>query len=81
MNEFIKEEKIHIITNYRRLRRSRLQKLIKERGLQRLGLRKAEMVEILQEDDRISQLYYTEWQIENYHCTSNNVGRYYDFQL
>jgi hypothetical protein len=81
LDEFIKEEEVCITTNYRGLRRSRLQELLKERGLPGLGLRRAEMVEVLQEDDRISQLYCTEWQIENYHCSSNNVGRYYDFQL
>jgi len=54
---------------------------MKERGLQGLGLRRAEMVEILQEDDGISQLYCTEWQIENYSYNSNNTGTYYSFQL
>ena len=81
LDEFIKEEEVCITTNYRGLWRSRLVELMKERGLQGLGLRRAEMVEVLQEDDRISQLYCTEWQIENYHYSSNNVGRCYDFQL
>jgi hypothetical protein len=33
---------------------------MKERELKGLGLRRAEMVEVLQEDDRISQLPCTE---------------------
>ncbi len=60
LDEFIKEEEVCITSNYRGLQRSRLQELMKERGVQRLGLRRAEMVEFLQEDDRISQLYCTE---------------------
>jgi hypothetical protein len=81
LGDYIKEEEVCITTNYRGLRQSRLKELLKERGLLGLGLRRAEMVEILQEDDRISQLYCTELQMENYHCSSNNVGSYYDFQL
>ena len=42
--------------NYRGLLRSRLRELIKERGLKGISKRRAEMVEILQEDDRISQI-------------------------
>ena len=38
-------------------------------------------MEILQEDDRVSQLYCTQWQIENYHCNGSNVGTEYSFQL
>jgi hypothetical protein len=60
LDEFIKEEEICITTNYCGLRCSRLQELIKEQGLQALGLRRAEVVDFLQEDDRISQLYCTE---------------------
>jgi hypothetical protein len=40
------------------------------------------MVVALQEDDRISQLYYREWQVENYyHCNSNSIGRFYSWKL
>jgi hypothetical protein len=81
LDEFIKEEEVCITSNYRGLLRSKLQELIKDRGLQGLGLRRAEMVEVLQEDDWISQLYCTEWQIENYHYNSNNTGKFYSFQL
>jgi hypothetical protein len=70
LDGFIKEEEVYITTNYRGLLRSRLQGLMKERGLTGLGLRRAEMVEVLQEDDWISQLYCTEWQLENYHYNS-----------
>ena len=59
-DEFIKEEEVCITTNYRGLRLSRLQELMKERGLQVSGLRRDEMVEFLQQDDYISQLYCTE---------------------
>jgi hypothetical protein len=82
LDEFIKEEEVCITMNYRGLQRSRLEELIKKRGLPYSGLRRAEMVEVLQKDDRISQLYCTEWQIENYyHCNSNSIGRFYSFQL
>jgi hypothetical protein len=56
LDEFIKEEEVCITTNYRGLLRSRLKELIKERGLKGISKRRAEMVEILQEDNRISQL-------------------------
>jgi hypothetical protein len=56
LDEFIREEEVCITTNYRGLLRSRLQELMKERGLKGLRLRRAEMVEILQEDNQISQL-------------------------
>jgi hypothetical protein len=79
LDEFIMEEEVYVTTNYRGLLRSRLQGLIKERGLAGLGLRRAEMVEVLQEDDWISQLYCTEWQLENYHYNSNNTGKFYSF--
>jgi hypothetical protein len=39
---------------------------MKERGLKGLESRRVEMVEVLQEDDQISQLYCTEWQTGNY---------------
>jgi hypothetical protein len=81
LDKFIKEEEVCITSNYRGLLQSKLQELIKERGLQGLALGRAEMVEVLQEDDRISQLHCTEWQIENYHYNSNNTGKYYNFQL
>jgi hypothetical protein len=76
LDEFIKEEELCITTNYRGLRWSRLEELIKKRGLPCLELQKAEMVEVLQEDDQISQLYCTEWEIRNYYyCNSkNHVG-------
>jgi hypothetical protein len=81
LDEFIKEEVVCITTNYQGLQRSRLEELIKRRGLPYSGLRRAEMV-VLQENDRISQLYYTEWQIGNYyHYNSNNIGRFYSFIL
>jgi hypothetical protein len=67
LDQFIKEEEVYITTNYHGLLRLRLQGLMKERGLAGLGLRRAQMAEVLQEDDRISQLYCTEWQLENYH--------------
>ena len=57
LDEFIREEEVCITTNYRGLLRSRLRELMKERGLKGLGLRRAQMVEVLQEDDRISQLH------------------------
>ena len=83
LDKFIKEEELCITTNYRGLLRSKLEELIKERGLPSSGLRRAEMVQVLQDDDRISQLYCTEWQIGNYHyhCNSNNIGNFYSFQL
>ena len=59
LDEFIMEEEVCITTNYRGLLRSRLRELMKERGLKGLGLRRAQMVEVLQEDDRISQLHCT----------------------
>jgi hypothetical protein len=51
LDEFIREEELCITTNYRGLRRSRLEELIKKRGLPCSGLQRAEMVEVLQEDD------------------------------
>ena len=51
LDEFIREEEVCITTNYRGLLRSRLWELMKERGLKGLGLRRAQMVEVLQEDD------------------------------
>ena len=54
------KEEVCITTNYRGLLRSRLQELMKERGLKEISKRRAEMVEILQKDDQISQLYCTE---------------------
>jgi hypothetical protein len=60
LDEFIKEEEVCITTNYRGLTRPRLQELMKERGLKGFSKRRAEMVEILQKDDQISQLYCTE---------------------
>jgi hypothetical protein len=83
LDEFIKEEELCITTNYRGLLQSRLEELIKERGLPSSGLQRAEIVEVLQEDDRISQLYCTEWQIGNYHyhCNSNSIGNFYSFNL
>ena len=56
LDEFIQEEEVCITTNYRGLLRSRLRELMKEKGLKGISKRRAEMVEILQEDDRISQL-------------------------
>ncbi len=81
LDEFIKEEEVCITTNYRGLLRLSLLDVMNERGLQGLGLRRHEMVEVLQEDDRISQLYCTEWQIENYHYNSNNTGKFYSWKL
>jgi hypothetical protein len=81
LDEYIEEGEVCITTNYRGLLRSRLQEIIRERGLEGLSKTRAEMVEILQEDDRISRLYCIQWQIENYHCNSKNVGRYYEWQL
>jgi hypothetical protein len=81
LEEFINVEEVCITSNYCGLQRSRLQELIKERGLQSIALRRANMVEILQEDDRISKLYCREWQIENYYHSSNTIGRYHSFQL
>ena len=82
LDEFIKGEEVYITTNYRGLQRSRLEELLKKRGLVYLGLRRAEMVEVLQKDDQISQLHCTEWQIENYyHCNSNSIGRFYSWNL
>jgi len=60
LDEFIQEEEVCITTNYRGLTRPRLQELMKERGLKGVSKRRAEMVEILQKDDQISQLYCTE---------------------
>ena len=51
LDEFIIEEEVCITTNYRGLRWSKLEELIKKRGLPCLGLQRAEMVEVLQEDD------------------------------
>jgi hypothetical protein len=51
LDEFIKEEEVCITTNYRGLQRSRLEELIKRRGLPYSRLRRAKMVEVLQEDD------------------------------
>jgi hypothetical protein len=59
LDKFIKEEELCITTNYCRLLQSRLEELIKERSLPSSGLQRAEIVEVLQEDNRISQLYYT----------------------
>jgi hypothetical protein len=59
LDEFIREEEVCITTNYRGLIQARLRELMKERGLKGLGLRRAQMVEVLQEDDRISQLHCT----------------------
>jgi hypothetical protein len=59
LDEFIREEEVCITTNYRGLLQSRVRELIKERGLKGLGLRRAKMLEVLQEDDRISQLHCT----------------------
>jgi hypothetical protein len=57
LDEFIKKEEVCITTDYRGLQRSKLEELIKKRGLPYSGLRRAEMVEVLQKDDQISQLY------------------------
>jgi hypothetical protein len=82
LDEFIKEEELCITMNYHGLRQSRLEELIKKRGLPCLELRRAKMVEVLQEDDRISQLHCTEWQIGNYyHCNSNSISRFYSWKL
>jgi hypothetical protein len=82
LDEFIKREEVCITTNYCGLQRKRLEELIKKRGFPYSGLRRAEMVEVLQKDDRISQLHCTEWQIENYYqCNSNSIGRFYSLQL
>jgi hypothetical protein len=60
LDEFIMKEEVCITTNYRGLPRSRMRELIKDRGLKGVSKRRAEMVEILQKDDQISQLYCTE---------------------
>ena len=73
--ELIREEEVSITTNYRGLTRPRLRELMKARGLKGVSKRRAEMVEILQKDDQISQQYCTEQQIENYYYNSNNVGK------
>jgi hypothetical protein len=59
LDEFIQEE-VCITMNYSGLTRLRLQELMKERGLKGVLKRRAEIVEILQKDDQISQLYCTE---------------------
>jgi hypothetical protein len=82
LDEYIQEEEHCITTNYRGLRRSKLEELLKKRCLPYSGLRRAEMVVALQEDDRISQLYYRKWQIGNYyHSNSNSIGRFYSWKL
>jgi hypothetical protein len=58
LDEYIQEEEVCITINYRGLQRKRLEELIRKRGLPYSKLRRVEMVEALQEDDRISQLYY-----------------------
>ena len=60
LDEFIQEEEVCITTNYRGLTRPRLQDLMKERKLKGVSKKRAEMVEILQKDDQISQVYCTE---------------------
>jgi hypothetical protein len=45
LDEFIKEEEVCITTDYRGLQRSRLEELLKKRGLPYSGLQRAEMVE------------------------------------
>lgn len=60
LDKFIKEYKVCITTNYCRLQFSRLQEFIKEQGFQVSELRRAEIVEFLQQDNYILQLYCTE---------------------
>jgi hypothetical protein len=56
LDEYIKEEEVCISTNYHGLRRSRLREIIMERGLEGSSKSRAEMVEILQEDDLIFKI-------------------------
>jgi hypothetical protein len=82
LDEYIQEKEVCITTDYRGLQRKRLEELIKKRGLPYSGLRRVEMMEVLQKDDQISRLYCTEWQIENYsYCNSNSIGRFYSWKL
>jgi hypothetical protein len=60
LDEFVQEEEVCITTNYRGLTRPRLRELMKERKLKGVSKKRAEMVEILQKDDQISQVYCTE---------------------
>jgi DDE superfamily endonuclease len=81
LEEYIKEEEIYITTNYRGLLRSRLIEILEERGLLGSLKSRADIVGILQENDKFLELYCNQWQIENYHCNTSNVGRYYEWQL
>jgi len=60
LDKFIQEEEVCITANYRGLTQPRLRELMKEKGLKEISKRRAEIVEILQKDDQISQLYCTE---------------------
>ena len=79
LDEFISDVEVCISTNYRGLSKSRLYELIKERGLEGVSKSRDEMVGILLEDDRISQLHCTKWQIENYNCSYSKGGKQYSF--
>jgi hypothetical protein len=81
LDEYILENEVCITTNYRGLSRSRLQEVMKERGLEGYSKTRAEIVEILREQDYISNLYCNQWQIENYHWYFNNVYSYNEWQL